>query len=248
MGRIFNDTKKFFITPNRANSGGFVTFYESGTVVEQNTYSDKALTTPNTNPLVLDSDGRFQVDVYGDVDPYTMLVQDVNLVQIESVDNISILPGYQDEQKYVAVKDVFVADSTIPSMVISAPLTVNDTSSFIARLTSREIKSDQRIVGGTFGGSNDSLKLQGGEGGGALITLIDETSATAANYWQIARQASVSPAFTALDIIDWDDSEEILALGGNAQFHGNPLGAKLNLHGANATNANDVSLTRPNGA
>lgn len=39
--------------------GAKMFFYESGTVNLKNTYSDEALTTPNTNPVIADSQGQF---------------------------------------------------------------------------------------------------------------------------------------------------------------------------------------------
>ena len=40
-------------------SGAKLEFFESGTSTQQNTFSDDALTTPNTNPVIADSAGRF---------------------------------------------------------------------------------------------------------------------------------------------------------------------------------------------
>jgi hypothetical protein len=39
--------------------GAKMYFYESGTVTPKDTYSDEALTTPNTNPVIADSQGQF---------------------------------------------------------------------------------------------------------------------------------------------------------------------------------------------
>ncbi len=47
-----------FLDPNGVPlAGGLVYFYVSGTTTPQNTYSDPDLTTPNTNPIVLNSGG-----------------------------------------------------------------------------------------------------------------------------------------------------------------------------------------------
>jgi hypothetical protein len=40
-------------------AGGALTFYASGTTTLLNTYQDKALTIANSNPVVLDSAGRY---------------------------------------------------------------------------------------------------------------------------------------------------------------------------------------------
>jgi hypothetical protein len=53
------------------NSGGFLYYYQTGTTTLQTTFADAAGTTPNTNPLELDSDGRLQTSVYfGDSSSY----------------------------------------------------------------------------------------------------------------------------------------------------------------------------------
>ena len=41
------------------SDGALLEFFFSGTAVQQNTYSDEALSTPNTNPVVADGDGVF---------------------------------------------------------------------------------------------------------------------------------------------------------------------------------------------
>lgn len=45
---------------------GKLYFYRTGTTTAQNTYSDSALTTPNANPVVLNSEGYLDTKVYGD--------------------------------------------------------------------------------------------------------------------------------------------------------------------------------------
>ncbi len=52
---------QFFTDAGLIASGYQLFTYESGGVVKLNTYSDAALTTPNTNPIVLDSAGRASI-------------------------------------------------------------------------------------------------------------------------------------------------------------------------------------------
>ncbi|WDS36246.1 H-type lectin domain-containing protein [Pseudoxanthomonas sp.] len=47
-------------------NGGLLYFYELGTTTEKATYSDSDLTTANTNPVVLDSAGRAEVNIWLD--------------------------------------------------------------------------------------------------------------------------------------------------------------------------------------
>jgi len=65
------------ITTVVPNAGGALYYYQSGTTTPQTTFSNAAGTIPNTNPLVLDSDGRLQTPVYlGDSDSYSAYTED----------------------------------------------------------------------------------------------------------------------------------------------------------------------------
>ncbi len=55
-------------------SGGQIFFYESGTTTKLDTYSDTSLTTANSNPVVLGSDGRLPNDVYLKDQAYTYVL------------------------------------------------------------------------------------------------------------------------------------------------------------------------------
>lgn len=58
-------------------SGAKLFIYEAGTTTKLTTYSDSALTTPNANPLVADSAGRFTT-VYGNPDDYKFVLAPAN--------------------------------------------------------------------------------------------------------------------------------------------------------------------------
>jgi hypothetical protein len=47
-------------------NGGLVGFFRTGTATEQDTYSDSTLSTPNANPVELNSSGRSTTAIYGD--------------------------------------------------------------------------------------------------------------------------------------------------------------------------------------
>lgn len=57
-GRFSNPVPQFLSDNVTALAGGKLYFYESGTTTPQDTYSNAALTTPNANPVILDSAGR----------------------------------------------------------------------------------------------------------------------------------------------------------------------------------------------
>ena len=70
-------------------AGGKIHFYVSGSVsTNKDTFSDSTLLTANTNPLVLDSAGRVQVDVWGS-GAYKMVVADSSDAVISTFDPIA---------------------------------------------------------------------------------------------------------------------------------------------------------------
>lgn len=63
---------QFFDDSGNPLAGGKVYYYQAGTTTLQTTYSDSGGTTPNANPLTLDSAGRLTASVYfGDSDSFS---------------------------------------------------------------------------------------------------------------------------------------------------------------------------------
>ncbi|MGI9485415.1 MAG: hypothetical protein ACR2RF_05945 [Geminicoccaceae bacterium] len=70
-------------------SGAKLNFYITGTSTRKDTYSDSAKTTPNANPVVADSAGRFG-DIFMDLDvQYRCVYTDSADVTITTLDNVS---------------------------------------------------------------------------------------------------------------------------------------------------------------
>jgi hypothetical protein len=59
MARLILPYQSVFDLNGHPLPGAKMYFYESGTVTPKDTYSDEALTTPNTNPVIADSQGQF---------------------------------------------------------------------------------------------------------------------------------------------------------------------------------------------
>ena len=78
----------FNLLATQPADGGFLYFYDIGTTTPRATYSDRALTIPNSNPVLLDSTGRANVNVWLD-GAYTVVCKQSNGVTIwtEDVDN-----------------------------------------------------------------------------------------------------------------------------------------------------------------
>lgn len=67
-------------------AGGQLFTYESGTVVNKQTFTTEDESTPNTNPVILDAAGR--ADIWLGTGSYTFLLKDSDDVTISTVDDI----------------------------------------------------------------------------------------------------------------------------------------------------------------
>lgn len=68
-------------------AGGKLNFYQSGTTTPQATYSDRALTIPNTNPVILDASG-FSGNIFLQNLAYNVVLTDSNNVQVWQADPV----------------------------------------------------------------------------------------------------------------------------------------------------------------
>lgn len=86
MGRLITVNNQYFDNAGAPLSGGKIYFHETGTLTNKNTYSDSGLTTPNTNPVVLDAYGRCG-DVFYD-GPARVIVKTSADVLIDDIDPV----------------------------------------------------------------------------------------------------------------------------------------------------------------
>ena len=91
MTRFVNPVPQFFDDAGNVLAGGKLYFYDTGTTTLKNTYSDSDLTTPNTNPVILDGEGRVatgdgEIFLSGD---YNVHLFDSNDVQVWERDPVS---------------------------------------------------------------------------------------------------------------------------------------------------------------
>lgn len=89
--------------------GSKLFFFESGTNTPKDTFSDSTLTTPNANPVIADSSGRFpSIFLNGD---YKSQLKDKNDVQIweEEISSDEEIVGIQ------LFDDTITQDTTIPA-------------------------------------------------------------------------------------------------------------------------------------
>jgi len=114
MGRLFNKDEKFFISPNLPNDGGKLHFTETGTSTLLATFSNKALSAANVNPIILNSDGKLPVDVFLDPSLYRMRVTDSADIQISLTDNVSAIISAGDTQQDLRTTGTVVMSGTDP--------------------------------------------------------------------------------------------------------------------------------------
>lgn len=63
--RILNQAPQYLLADGTVNAGGKLYFYETDLTTPKNTWSDEAMTTLNSNPVVMDAAGRTLTDVWG---------------------------------------------------------------------------------------------------------------------------------------------------------------------------------------
>lgn len=85
--RFFSPNEQFCDATGAPYAGGTLDFYSSGTSTRLNTYSDAALSIPNTNPVVLDSAGRANTIFLQNL-AYKVVLSDVNNNQIWTEDPV----------------------------------------------------------------------------------------------------------------------------------------------------------------
>lgn len=98
--RFLDQAPQFFTRDGRVLAGGSLTFYTTGTSVKLNTFSDKALTTPNTNPVPLDADGRASADIWMDGEYRVVLADSNGAIQWtrDNVEGPADLPEFSSGQ------------------------------------------------------------------------------------------------------------------------------------------------------
>lgn len=92
--RILDQAPQYLLQNGDVNSGGFLYTFENDLTTPKTTYSDRGLTTPNSNPIELDAYGRCKTDVWGD-GAYGLEMQDALGVTLWTRNNVEV-PGGTD--------------------------------------------------------------------------------------------------------------------------------------------------------
>lgn len=97
-------------------AAGKVYTYSPGTTNNKDTYSDRALTTPNANPVVLDAAGEADIYLSG---PTKLVVKTSADVTIDTVDSVDGIIAAYDSPTFTAV-------TTTGDITVGDDLTVTD--------------------------------------------------------------------------------------------------------------------------
>jgi hypothetical protein len=101
---------QFFDNNGDPLSGGLIYTYAAGTTTPKATYTDSTGTTPNTNPIVLDSAGRTPAQIWltaGDL--YKFVLRNADDVLIGSYDNIPGVAGASVDWANITNKPTTIA-------------------------------------------------------------------------------------------------------------------------------------------
>jgi hypothetical protein len=153
--RFVSPNQQFFGPNGQFLSGGLLTFFVSGTTTLAITYSDEGLTTPNPNPVVLDSNG-YANSVF--LDPsvtYKVVLSEPNGSQIWSFDPVG------DDSNGTTPLGSTASVSADESFAASYEWQTNDVNRFV-------LSKDNEAETGSNAGSN--LIMSAFSDAGVLVT------------------------------------------------------------------------------
>lgn len=174
-------------------SGGMLYIYAAGTSTPATSYSDSALTTANTNPIILDSRGEcncFLAD-----GNYKFILHDADDVEVWSEDNIAI-EDFSSGSTLLDKYTISYAD------IAAAALTDTET---ILSLASKTVIEYIVVKHTTLfsGGSISALTMDIGDGTDAdeLLAAYDLTAVVADTAWESVSTVYIGSFASATNII-----------------------------------------------
>jgi hypothetical protein len=137
MARLILPYQQVFDLNGDPLPGAKMYFYESGTVTPKDTYSDEALTTPNTNPVIADSQGQF-----GDIflsGAYSVKLTDANDVTQPDY------PGEIEAAADTSSTVLLTGNQTIAGVKTFTDRTANKADTPIYELEENDAPADNRL-------------------------------------------------------------------------------------------------------
>ena len=145
---------------NPLTAGKLYTYF-NGTTVPRTTYTTAAETTPNTNPIILDSAGRADIFLTAGV-AYKFVLANAGNVTQYTVDNITA-PGTMSTQNASAVT---ITGGTISGVTITGPITGDVTGNLTGNVTGN-------LTGNVTGGTIVGESYNGGQLAGLRNKIIN---------------------------------------------------------------------------
>jgi len=174
-------------------SGGLLYIYAAGTSTPATSYSDPALTTPNSNPIVLDSRG--EASVYFADGSYKFVLKDSLDVTVFTEDNITL--------EDFSATSTLLSKYTVSYADIAAAAT-SDTETLLS-LSSKTLIEYVVIKHSTafVGGSVSALTVDVGDSGDAdaLISAFDVMATVAESASETVSVIYIGAFASATDII-----------------------------------------------
>lgn len=135
--------------------------YDAGTTTPRTTWTTAAGTTPNTNPIILDSAGRADIFLQAGIAYKFVLANAANVTQY-TVDNITA-PGTMSTQNS---NNVTITGGSISGVSISGPITGNVTGNLTGNVTGN-------LTGNVAGGTVVATSYNGGQLAGLRNKIIN---------------------------------------------------------------------------
>lgn len=151
-GRFYNPITSAFDANGNPISGAKLEFFESGTTTPLDTFSDDALTTANTNPVIADSAGRFGTIFLQQAD-YKAVLSDADDVVIWTEDPVRADAPKSSDVREVTTATVLdtsddgkliTADATAGAFIITLPAAATAANGY--EVTVQKIDSGTNIV------------------------------------------------------------------------------------------------------
>lgn len=162
-----------FESNGRPVSGGKLYFYENKTSTPKDTFTDRALTTPHTNPVVADSGGVWEPIWLSGV--YTVTLKDSDDVQLDSWDNVRGVPaGNAEEPESLSAMQALDTSINVDGDVVylRGRTSVGDGGEGHFRWDSSNLSTEVA-----------SDELTGGEGDGGVYVAPDSDKTGASGAW-----------------------------------------------------------------
>lgn len=177
--------QQFFDNAGLPLSGGIIYTYQAGSSTPLTTYTTSAGSVPNTNPIILDSAGRFANEVWlQDGYNYKFVIQTSAAVTLQTLDNIYGIPSTGGGAGGSIPSGMIAIWSGAIGSIPSGWVLCNGSNGTPDLRNSFVLGAGDTYSVGQTGGSKDAIvvshshTITGGSGSGAVATFENFTGAS----------------------------------------------------------------------